>query len=365
MKEQSTMRRILPVALAAVAAVTAASSLNAQANLRVTGAGATFPYPIYSKWVLEYTSVRPNLQINYASIGSGGGIRQFSDHTVDFGATDGPMTDSAIAALNGNVVHIPTVLGAVVPIYNIPGVTQQLRFTPDVLAGIFLGQITNWNDSRIAAANPGVSLPNQDLVVVHRSDGSGTSYIFTDYLSKVSSEWSRRVGKATSVNWPVGLGGQGNPGVAATVSRTPGAVGYVELIYARQNHIAYGTVRNRAGNFVQASLASTTAAAAAAMQTIGADTDFRISITDADGADAYPIASFTWLLLPKQLTNPVTARSLLEFVWWATHDGQRFTEALDYARLPEPVVRLIEARLKTLTLNGSPVLPANYGGRGR
>ena len=357
-------RRFIPVALAAVAAVTAASSLSAQANLRVTGAGATFPYPIYSKWVLEYTSVRPNLQINYASIGSGGGIRQFSDHTVDFGATDGPMTDSAIAALNGNVVHIPTVLGAVVPIYNIPGVTQQLRLTPDVLAGIFLGQITNWNDSRIAAANPGVSLPNQDLVVVHRSDGSGTSYIFTDYLSKVSGQWARRVGKATSVNWPVGLGGQGNPGVAATVSRTPGAIGYVELIYAIQTHIAYGSVRNRAGNFVQASLASTTAAAAAAMQTIGEDTDFRISITDAAGADAYPIASFTWLLLPKQLTNPATARPLLEFVWWATHDGQRFTQALDYAPLPDRVVALIEARLKTLTLNGSPVLPANYGARG-
>jgi len=359
------MRRILPVALAAVAAVTTVSTLPAQANLRVTGAGATFPYPIYSKWVLEYTSVRPNLQINYASIGSGGGIRQFSDHTVDFGATDGPMSDSMIGAINGNVVHIPTVLGAVVPTYNLPGVTQQLKFTGDLLAGIFLGQITNWNDSRIAAVNPGVSLPNQDIVVVHRSDGSGTTYIWTDYLSKVSQEWSRRVGKATSVNWPVGLGGQGNPGVAATVSRTPGAIGYVELIYARQNHIAYGTVRNRAGNFVQASLASTTAAAAGAMQTIGADTDFRISITDADGADAYPIASFTWLLLPTQLSNPVTARSLLEFVWWATHDGQRFTEALDYARLPEPVVRLIEARLKTLTLNGAPVLPANYGGRSR
>ena len=357
------MRRILPVALAAVAAVTTVSTLPAQANLRVTGAGATFPYPIYSKWVLEYTSVRPNLQINYASIGSGGGIRQFSDHTVDFGATDGPMSDSMIGAINGNVVHIPTVLGAVVPTYNLPGVTQQLRFTGDLLAGIFLGQITNWNDSRIAAVNPGVSLPNQDIVVVHRSDGSGTSYIFTDYLSKVSQEWSRRVGKATSVSWPVGLGGQGNPGVAATVSRTPGAIGYVELIYAIQNHIAYGTVRNRAGNFVQASLASTTAAAAGAMQAIGADTDFRLSITDADGADAYPIASFTWLLLPKQLTNTVTARSLIEFVWWATHDGQRFAQALDYAPLPARVVTLIEARLKSLTLNGAPVLPANYGGR--
>ena len=358
------MRRFRPVVLAA-AAIFAASPLAAQANLRVTGAGATFPYPIYSKWVLEFTSVRPNIQINYASIGSGGGIRQFSDHTVDFGATDGPMTDSMIGVVSGNVVHIPTVLGSVVPTYNIPGVTQQLKFTGDLLAGIFLGQVTNWNDSRIAAVNPGISLPDRDTVVVHRSDGSGTTYIWTDYLAKVSQEWARRVGHATSVNWPVGLGGQGNPGVAATVSRTPGAIGYVELIYAIQTHTPYGTVRNRAGNFVQASLASTTAAAAGAMAAIGTDTDFRISITDPDGADAYPIASFTWLLLPKTLTNPVTARPMLEFVWWATHDGQRFTQALDYAALPARVVTLIETRLKAITLNGTPVLPANYGGRRR
>ncbi len=359
------MRRFGTAALAAALLAGAASAASAQANMRLTGAGATFPYPIYSKWVLEYTSVRPNLQINYASIGSGGGIRQFSDHTVDFGATDGPMTDSMIAAVQGNVLHIPTVLGAVVPVYNVPGVTQALKFTADVLAGIFLGQITNWNDSRIAAANPGVTLPDRDIVVVHRSDGSGTTYIFTDYLSKVSSDWQRRVGKGTAVNWPVGLGGQGNPGVAATVSRTPGAIGYVELIYAIQNKIAYGSVRNRAGNFVQASLASTTAAAAAAMGSIAEDTDFRISITDAAGADAYPIASFTWLLIPKQMTNPATARPLVEFVWWATHDGQRFTQALDYAPLPPRVVSLIEARLRNVTLNGAPVLPANFGGRRR
>ena len=358
------MHRVVTAAVAAATALAAAGSLSAQANIRITGAGATFPYPIYSKWVLEYTSVRPNIQINYASIGSGGGIRQFSDHTVDFGATDGPMSDSMIAGAGGNVLHIPTVLGAVVPIYDIPGVTQQLRFTPDVLAGIFLGQITRWNDSRIAAVNPGVSLPNQDIVVVHRSDGSGTTYIFTDYLSKVSADWLRRVWRGTAVNWPVGLGGQGNPGVAATVSRTPGAVGYVELIYASQNHIAYGTVRNRAGNFVQASLASTTAAAAGAMQTIGEDTDFRISITDPEGAEAYPIASFTWLLIPKQMTNRATARPLMEFVWWATHDAQRYAQALDYAALPPRVVSLVEASLKSVTLNGSPVLPANYGQRG-
>ncbi len=363
MKGTIQMRRIRTAALAAALLAGAASAAAAQANMRMTGAGATFPYPIYSKWVLEYTSVRPNLQINYASIGSGGGIRQFSEHTVDFGATDGPMTDSAIAAIGGNVIHIPTVLGSVVPTYNIPGVTQQLKFTGDLLAGIFLGQITSWDDSRIAAVNPGVTLPNQDIVVVHRSDGSGTTYIWTDYLAKISQEWARRVGHATAVSWPVGLGGQGNPGVAATVSRTPGAIGYVELIYAIQNRIAYGLVRNRAGNFVQASLASTTAAAAGAMASIGQDTDFRISITDPAGADAYPIASFTWLLIPARMTNPATARPLLEFVWWATHDGQRYTQALDYAPLPQQVVALIESRLRSVTLNGSPVLPANFGGR--
>jgi len=353
------MRRLSTFLAVAALAGTAATA-RAQ-EIRLTGAGATFPYPIYSKWVLEYASVRPNMQINYASIGSGGGIRQFTDHTVDFGASDGPMTDSQITAAGSNVLHIPTVLGSVVPIYNIPGVTQQLRFTGDVLAAIFLGQITRWNDSRIAALNPGVTLPGNDIVVVHRSDGSGTTYIWTDYLSKVSQEWSQRVGKGTAVSWPVGLGGQGNPGVASTVSRTPGAIGYVELIYARQNHIAFGTVRNRAGNFVEASLASTTAAAASA--SFGRDTDFRVSITDAPGADAYPIASFTWLLIPRTITDPVKARALLEFVWWATHDGQRFTQALDYAALPAPVVTLIEARLKTVTSGGRPVLPASYAGR--
>ena len=356
------MRRLHSLILAAAAAVCAAGPLAAQANIRITGAGATFPYPIYSKWVLEYTSVRPNIQINYASIGSGGGIRQFSDHTVDFGATDGPMTDSAIAALGGNVLHIPTVLGAVVPIYNIPGVTQQLKFTADVLAGIFLGQITNWNDSRIAAVNPGVTLPNQDLVVVHRSDGSGTTYIWTDYLSKVSPDWLRRVGRGTAVNWPVGLGGQGNPGVAATVSRTPGAIGYVELIYASQNHIAYGTVRNRAGNFIEASLASTTAAAA------GGDAVHRRGhrlphLHHRPGGRGRVPDRVLHLAADPQADDQSRRRrgTLLDFVWWATHDGQRFTQALDYAALPAPVVRLIEARLKTVTLNGSPVLPANYG----
>jgi phosphate transport system substrate-binding protein len=349
--------RSLVVLTAALAG--AASTAAAQGEIRLTGAGATFPYPIYSKWVLEYTKTRPNVEINYQSIGSGGGIRQFMDRTVDFGATDGPMSDSQITAVRGNVLHIPTVLGAVVPAYTIPNVTQQLRFTPEVLAGIFLGQITRWNDSRIAAVNPGVTLPNRDIIVVHRSDGSGTTFVWTDYLSKVSPEWAQRVGRGTSVNWPVGLGGRGNEGVASTVRRTPGAIGYVELVYAVQNRMPIGLVRNRAGTFVEATLASATAAAGG--ERWPADTDFRVSITDADEADAYPVASFTWILIPREMTNAANARALLEFLWWATHDGQRFATELGYAPLPQPVVRLVEARLKAVTVGGRPVLPANYG----
>ena len=355
------MRSTFRTALFALATCAAAAPLAAQSEVRITGAGATFPYPIYSKWVLEYTKTRPNIEINYQSIGSGGGIRQFMDRTVQFGATDGPMSDSQITAIRGNVLHIPTVLGAVVPVYSLPGITAQLRFTPDILAGIYLGQITRWNDTRIAAANPGVQLPERDVIVVHRSDGSGTTYVWTDYLAKVSADWARRVGRGTAVNWPVGLGGQGNPGVASTVSRTPGAIGYVELVYALQNRIAYGLVRNRAGTFVNATLASTTAAAGAAVASLPDDTDFRISITDAAGADAYPIASFTWILLPSQMTDAAIARPLLEWLWWATHAGQPFATQLGYAQLPARVVQIIETRLRTVTLNGRPVLPANYG----
>ncbi len=313
--------------------------------------------------MLEYHNLHPSVEINYQGIGSGGGIRQYTDHTVDFGASDGPMTDAQIQAVNGNVYHLPTVLGSVVPTYNIPGVTAQLKFTGEVLAAIWLGQITKWNDSRLTALNPGVDLPDQDIVVAHRSDGSGTTYIWTDYLSKVSPDWAQRVGKGTSVNWPVGLGGQGNPGVANIVKQTPGAVGYVELIYAIQNHIGYGLVRNKAGRFIEASLATTTNAAAGAVARLGSDTDFRISITDADGADAYPIASFTWLLVPKEMTDATKARALLEFVWWALHDGERYTTDLAYAPLPRRVVQLEEERLKSITVEGKPVLPRTYRGR--
>ncbi len=353
------MRTVYRMLSAAAGLVLAAGQVHAQGEVRLTGAGATFPYPVYSKWVLEYAKTRPNIEINYQSIGSGGGIRQFMDRTVDFGATDGPMTDSQITTVRGNVLHIPTVLGAVVPVYTLPTVSQRLRFTPDVLAGIFLGQITRWNDSRISAVNPGVALPNTDIIVVHRSDGSGTTYVWTDYLAKVSPEWQRRVGRGTSVNWPVGLGGRGNEGVASTVRRTPGAIGYVELVYAVQNRMPSGLVRNRAGTFVEATLVSTTAAADG--ERWPADTDFRVSITDPDEADAYPIASFTWILIPRQAANAANARAMLEFLWWATHDGQQFATGLGYAALPAPVVRLVEQRLRSVTAGGQPVLPANYG----
>jgi phosphate transport system substrate-binding protein len=330
-----------------------AAPLSAQVTLN--GAGATFPYIIYSNWISKYNQRFDNVEINYQSIGSGGGIRQFSDRTVDFGGTDAPMTDSAIATIQGNVLHIPTVLGAVVPAYNLPGLSAAVRFTPDVLADIFLGKITKWNDPRLAAVNPGLALPNLDLLVVHRSDGSGTTYVWVDYLTKVSPEWAQRVGRGTSVNWPVGLGGRGNEGVSATVRQTPGAIGYVELGYAIINRMPVGVVQNKAGNFITPSLESVTAAAAGAMDAMGPTTDFRVSITNPDGAQAYPIASFTWLLLRKQYPDAAKARELVKFVWWAVTEGQAEAPRLGYAPLPSAMRPWIEARLKTITGGGRPV----------
>ncbi len=337
----------------AVLGLALAAPLGAQ--VRLTGAGATFPNIIYQKWILTYNERFDNVEINYQSIGSGGGIRQFSDKTVDFGGTDAPMSDSAIAAIGGNVLHIPTVLGAVVPTYNLPGVAGSLRFTPTLLADIFLGKVTRWNDPRVAAANPGVSLPATDVLVVHRSDGSGTSYVWTDYLTKVSPEWLRGVGRGTSVNWPVGLGGRGNEGVAATVRQTPGAIGYVELGYALINKMAVGQVQNRAGRFVTPSLESVTAAARGAMGDLGPTTDFRVSITDPSGADAFAIASFTWLLIRKEYPDAVKARELARFTWWSLTEGQTYAAGLGYAPLPKEMRPWIEARLKTVTAGGRAV----------
>jgi len=345
------MNRISTTALALAAAV----AIPAAAQVKLNGAGATFPNVIYSDWILTYNAAHSDVQFNYQSIGSGGGIRQFSDGTVDFGASDAPMSDSAIAAINGNVLHIPTVLGAVVVTYNLPGVTTQLKFTPAIIADIFLGHLTKWNDARIAALNSGVTLPATDILVVHRSDGSGTSYIFTDYLSKVSPDWQTTVGKGTSVNWPVGLGGKGNEGVAATVGQTPGSIGYVELAYADKNKLAYGALQNRSGKFINPTLDAVTAALSSAMKTMDASTDFRVSITDAPGATAYPIASMTYLLLRKTYDDPAKAKALVNFVWWGETVGQGKATSLGYAPLPEALRPWIQAKLKSITAGGQAV----------
>jgi phosphate transport system substrate-binding protein len=326
-----------------------AVALPALAQTSLNGAGATFPYPIYSKWFNEYHNLHPDIQFNYQSIGSGGGIRQVIAGTVDFGASDGPMSDQQLAeaqkALGTKVLHMPTVLGAVVPAYNIPGVSAELKFTPEALAGIFLAKISKWNDKAIASANPDVKLPDQDVVVIHRSDGSGTTFIFTDYLSKVSPDWQGQVGKGTSVKWPVGLGGKGNEGVAGMIRQMSGGIGYVELIYAVQNKIPYGSVKNAAGNFVKASLESVTAAAASVKDM---PADFRVSITNAPGKDTYPISSFTWLLTPEKSKDPNKGKILADFLNWMLDDGQKMTSQLSYAPLPENVAQKEKAAVKQI-----------------
>jgi phosphate transport system substrate-binding protein len=312
----------------------------AQGAVQLTGAGATFPYPIYSKWFDEFHKKNGSVQVNYQSIGSGGGIRQVTEGTVDFGASDGPMNDEQLKAYLDKhkfpVLHFPTVLGADVPTYNIPGISAELNFTPDALAGIFLGRISKWNDPAIASANKGVNLPASDILVVHRSDGSGTTYIWTDYLSKVSSDWKDKVGKGSSVNWPVGLGGKGNEGVSGLIKQTPYSMGYVELIYAIQNKMPYGRVKNSSGDFIKADLASVSAAAAGAIKTM--PDDFRVSITNAPGKTAYPISSFTWLLIPSKFSDAKKRDTLKEFVQWMLADGQNYAESLAYAKLPAEVI---------------------------
>jgi phosphate transport system substrate-binding protein len=321
---------------------------------KLTGAGATFPNPIYTKWFDAYHR-KTGIQINYQSIGSGGGIRQFTEGTVDFGATDGPMNEQQITAVRGNVVHVPTVIGAVVLTYHLPSLGQtQLRLDGPAVVDMFLGRITRWNDRRIAALNPGVNLPDIDLIVVHRSDGSGTTYVFTDYLTKVSREWKDKVGFATSVNWPVGLGGKGNEGVTQQVKQVEGAIGYVELIYAQANKLPFALLRNSAGNFVAPSLESATAAAASAGLKPG--TDFRVSITNAAGAQVYPITSFTWLLVPQNNPDPAKAKQLRDFLaWMLTDEAQRMAQALSYAPLSADVRRLVAERLKALQGAGRPI----------
>ena len=321
----------------------------AQKTMPINGAGATFPYPIYSKWFSEYNKLHSDVQINYQSIGSGGGIQQLIKQTVFFGATDGPMTADQMQSAPGRVLHFPTVLGAVVPVYNIPNVATDLKFSGAVLADIFLGKITKWNDPAIAGLNAGVSLPASDITVAHRADGSGTTYIWVDYLSKVSPEWKSKVGIATSVNWPTGVGGRGNEGVAGLVRQTPGAIGYVELIYALQNKISYGSVQNAAGESVKASVNTVTAAAAEAVSKMPAD--FRVSITNAPGKGVYPISSFTWILLYDAPKDKAQAKTMVDFMKWALTDGQKYCADLGYAPLPDPVVKLEMAALAKIKVS--------------
>jgi len=338
MKKTSLVVSILLILAIAVAA-------QPPGTILLNAAGATFPYPIYSKWFDVYHQKDPNVQINYQSIGSGGGIRQLLAGTVDFGASDGPMSDDQLKEAKFKILHFPTVLGAVIPIYNVAGVSGELNFTQKAIAGIYLGTITKWNDPEIAGANSGVNLPAADIVVVHRADGSGTSYIFTDFLAKASDDWKNKVGKGTSVQWPVGLGGKGNEGVSGLVKQTPGSIGYVELIYAVQNGITFGKVQNASGKFVKADLAGVTAAAAAAAKDM--PDDFRVSITNQSGPTVYPISSFTWLLIPAQISDAAKRDAIKGFLKWMLTDGQGYNEGLAYARLPKPV---IEKELKAISL---------------
>ena len=335
-------------AIGATVVVALGATVGAQ-KIQIQGAGATFPNPIYQKWIAEYNKLHPNVEINYQSLGSGAGIRQLTAQTVFFGATDTPMTNDQLVVAPGKVYHFPTVLGAVVPAYNLPGVSAELKFSGPILADIYLGKITKWNDPAIAKLNAGVNLPGTDITVVHRSDASGTSYIFVDYLGKVSTEWKTKVGVNSSVNWPAGVGGKGNEGVAGLVTQTPGSIGYVELIYALQNKIAYGQVQNMAGEFTKASVPSVTAAAAAAAKQMPAD--FRVSITNAPGKGVYPISSFTWMLLYENAKNKAQAKAMVDYVKWALTDGQKVAPALAYAPLPEDVVTLEMAQLAKIKVS--------------
>jgi phosphate transport system substrate-binding protein len=334
--------------VAAVAALAGAQGTTDGADL--TAAGATFPYPIYSKWFTDYAA-KTGVKINYQPIGSGGGIRQLQEQTVDFGASDAPMSDDEMSkAKGGPVLHFPTVLGAVVVTYNIPGVTKPLRLTGEVIADIFLGQITKWNDAKLAALNPGVKLPAMDVLVVHRSDGSGTSFIFTDYLTATSRAWASGPGKGKDVKWPVGLGGKGNDGVTGQVKQTPGSIGYVELAYAKQNKLPYAEVRNAAGQFVMPTIESVTAAAAGAAKSLAPTTDYRVSIVNAPGREAYPISSFTWILVYANQTDATKGKKLVDFLRWAFHEGEGAASTLDYAPLPASMISQLDKRLTTVKL---------------
>jgi len=320
-------------------------------SVSLQGAGASFPNPLYQKWMSEYGKVKPNVKLDYQSIGSGGGIKQLKEQTVDFGASDAPMKDEDLKSAPGEILHVPTVLGAVTITYNLQGVSQPLRFSPDVIADIFLGKIKKWNDPKIAADNPGVTLPSSDITVVHRSDSSGTSAVFTDYLSKVSAEWKEKVGAGTSPSWPAGLGGKGNEGVTGQVKNTPNTVGYVELAYAVQNKLPVAQIKNASGNFITPSIDSVTAAASGSLATT--PEDLRVSITNAAGADAYPISSYTYILVYKAQKDAAKGKALVDFLWWGIHDGEGFAKDLQYAPLPADIVKRAEGKINSVTANGT------------
>ena len=340
--------------VALLATLALASAAFAADKMLITGAGATFPYPLYSKWFSDYNKLHPEVQINYQSIGSGGGIKQITEKTIDFGASDAPMTDEEMAKAPG-IQHIPTVLGAVVVVYNLPGL-QGLKLAPETISGIFLGKVSKWSDPAIARDNPGMKLPDASITVVHRSDGSGTTYVWTDYLSKVSPGWKAGPGTGKSVNWPVGLGGKGNEGVTGTVKQTEGSIGYVELAYASQNKLTPAIVKNRDGEWVKPTLESVSEAASK----VEMPADYRVSITNAAGKDAYPISSFSYILVYKDQPNPAKGQALLEFLWWAVHDGEKTAASLDYAPLPKSVVQSVEGTLKKMTVQGKAVLATSH-----
>lgn len=355
----SVQKRGIQLLASLCAAVVLVASFACQPNsggggtVTLQGAGATFPNPLYQKWLSEYSKLHPNMKIDYQSIGSGGGVKQLKEQTIDFGASDPPMKDEDLKSAPGEILHVPTVLGAVVITYNLSQLNQPLRFSPEVLADIFLGKIKKWNDAKIAADNPGVTLPAQDITVVHRSDGSGTSAVFTDYLSKISPEWKEKVGSGTSPSWPVGIGGKGNEGVTGQVKSTPNTIGYIELAYAVQNGLPVAQIKNASGSFVAPSIDSVVAAAAASAA--NTPDDLRVSITNAPGAQAYPIASYTYILVYKNQKDQAKGKALVDFLWWGLHDGEAFAKPLQYAPLPDDIVKRAEAKINSITAGGTPL----------
>ncbi|HEX8174289.1 MAG TPA: phosphate ABC transporter substrate-binding protein PstS [Pyrinomonadaceae bacterium] len=354
--KKTSLTRLAVFAVALFALAACSGGRGGTGAVRLQGAGATFPNPLYQKWLSEYGKINPNIKIDYQSIGSGGGIKQIREQTIDFGASDSPMSLDDLKSSPGAILHIPTVLGAVVLTYNLQGVSAPLKFSPDVIADIFLGKIKRWDDARIKADNPGVTLPAENIAVVHRSDGSGTSAVFTDYLSKVSPEWKEKVGAGTSPKWPVGLGGKGNEGVTGQVKQTPNTIGYVELAYAVQNKLPVALIKNSSGNFIEPSLDAVTAAAAESIQTT--PDDLRVSITDAGGANAYPIASYTYILAYQEQRDAAKGKALVDFLWWGIHDGEKFAKDLQYAPLPEEMVRRAEQKINSVTYGGKPLREA-------